>query len=252
MSSCNAIASYDSTMQKLLGCLMSVALLAATGGAAHAPRPLNIVVFGGSGHIGQRIVHEALERGHHVTVVVRAPAEFTEQHAGLHVLQGNVLDAAGVARTIAGQDVVVNAVAFRKPAPDPGAYRRAGEILVTAMRQLGSKAALLIVVGGAGSLERSPGVLVADSIPAAFRAEVLGQKDALDYYRTVSDVRWTYFSPAESIVPGTRTGKFRLGGDQLVADSHGVSRISMEDYAIAVLDEAEKPAHLHKRFTIGY
>lgn len=153
---------------------------------------------------------------------------------------------------MAGQDVVVSAVSFRKPQPDYGAYARAAQSLVTALRGLGPKAPRLIVVGGAGTLLQSPGVLVADHIPAAYRGEVLGQKDALDYYRPVADVSWTYFSPAGTIAPGTRTGKFRLGGDQLITDEHGDSRISMEDYAVAVIDEAEKPAHVHKRFTIGY
>ena len=89
-------------------------------------------------------------------------------------------------------------------------------------------------------------------IPPAYRGEVLGQKDALDYYRTVTDVSWTYFSPAATIAPGVRTGKFRLGGDRLITDAKGESRISMEDYAVAVLDEAERPAHTRQRFTIGY
>jgi putative NADH-flavin reductase len=93
---------------------------------------------------------------------------------------------------------------------------------------------------------------VADNVPEQFKGEVMGQKDALDYYRTVKDVQWTYFSPAGSIVPGERTGKFRLGGDQLVADSSGKSVISMEDYAVALIDEAESPKHTGKRFTIGY
>jgi len=237
-------------MRILLACIVG-SFFASVSGASLAAHSLKIVVYGGSGHIGQRIVHEALERGYEVTVVVRDPAEMPEQSAHLKVSAGDVLDSAQVARTIAGQDVVVSAVSFRKP-PEPSGYRRAAESLVAALRQLGGKAPRLIVVGGAGSLERSPGVLVADSIPAAYRGEVLGQKDALDYYRTVSDVSWTYFSPAETIAPGTRTGKFRLGTDQVVSDDKGVSRISMEDYAVAVLDEAEKPAHVHRRFTIGY
>ena len=80
----------------------------------------------------------------------------------------------------------------------------------------------------------------------------VAQKAALDYYRTVKDVSWTYFSPAMQISPGTRTGKFRLGGDQIVKDAQGQSRISIEDYAVAMIDEAEKPAHVRQRFTIGY
>ncbi len=239
-------------MKRLLALLLCTVVLAASAGLARAAHPLRIVVYGGTGNIGQRIVREALNRGHTVTVVVRDPSSMTEHSARLYVLKGDVLDSAQVARTISGADVVVCAVSFRRPEPDFGGYRRAAEVLIAALRSLGPRAPHLIVVGGAGSLERSPGVLVEDSIPVAYRGEVHGQKVALDYYRTVTDVPWTYLSPAETIRPGTRTGHFRLGGDRLVTDATGKSRISMEDYAVAVIDEAEKPAHIQQRFTIGY
>ena len=218
---------------------------------AAAAQPLKITVYGGTGMIGQRIVHEALERGDLVTVIVRDPAEEAAHHPHLTVRKGDVLDSMQVAHSAAGQDVIVSAVSFRKP-PEPGAYVRAARSLIEALRSLGPKAPRLIVVGGAGSLTDSAGKLAAERIPVAYRGEVLGQKDALDYYRTVKDVSWTYFSPAFSISPGQRTGKFRLGADELVSDAHGDSRISAEDYAVAVLDEAEKPTHTHRRFTIGY
>jgi uncharacterized protein len=228
-------------------------VLCAGLGSTHAASPLTIVIYGGTGHIGQRIVHEALNRGHTVTVVVRNPSEMREQSPRLHVIQGDVLDSAQVTRDITGAEVVICAVSFRKPTPDFGAYRRAAESLVAAMRALGPRSPRLIVVGGAGSLRNSQGVLVLDTLPKARRGgEILAQKEVLDYYRTVTDVPWTYFSPALVIAPGARTGKFRLGSDQLVTNAAGQSRISMEDYAVAVIDEAEKPAHLHQRFTIGY
>lgn len=223
---------------------LSVPALAAT--------PMRIVVFGGTGNIGQRIVAEALTRGALVTVVVRDTTTSTlAQDPKLTVVKGDVLDATADARLIRGATAVVCAVSFRKP-PDPSAYPKAAAALVTALRAQGAAAPHLIFVGGAGSLEVKPGVLLVDSMPAAYRGEVLGQKDALDYLRTVKDAPWTYFSPAGSISKGARTGKFRLGGDQLIVDAHGDSRISMEDYAVAVLDEIQKPAHLRRRFTIGY
>jgi len=230
--------------------LLCLGLFTAGVGAVHAASPLRVVVYGGTGNIGQRIVREALDRGDTVTVVVRDPSAMAEQLPRLHVLKGDVLDSAEVARTIAGSDVVVSAVAFRKPTPDFAAYRRAAESLVTALRSLGSRAPYLIVVGGAGSLEQPPGIHF--EIPVAWREEVNGQNDSLAYYRTIADVRWTYLSPAYMITPGTRTGKFHLGGDQFITDAKGNSRISMEDYAVAIIDEAEKPAHVRKRFTIGY
>jgi uncharacterized protein len=213
---------------------------------------LKITVYGGTGKIGQRIVREALNRGHQVTVVSRDPSKLTDKHDKLSVVKGDVLDSKQVAQTVAGQDVVVSSVSFRGKNPDYAGYKKAAESLVSALRSLGNKAPRLIAVGGAGSLEVAPGVLLVERIPAQYRGEVLGQKDALEYYRTISDVSWTYFSPAETIAPGERTGKFRLGGDRLVTDGKGESRISIEDYAVALIDEAEKPAHVHKRFTIGY
>jgi len=244
-------AALRSPRGRLLRSFLAVVLGTALGAGARAA-PLKITVYGGTGSIGQRIVHEALSRGHEVRIVVRDPTRVTEHAAHLTLVKGDVLDGVQDAQLAAGQDVIVCAVSFRRPAPDYGAYRRAAETLVAVLRQLGPRAPRLIVVGGAGSLEVSPGVLLLDSMPAAYRGEVVGQKDALDYYRTVTDVPWTYFSPARSIVAGTRTGKFRLGADRLVVDAKGDSRISMEDYAVAVLDEAEKPTHLHARFTIGY
>jgi len=237
-------------MPRLFTWLLGAVLLAGAASAAPAGPSLKIVVYGGTGNIGRRIVHEALARGHTVKIIVRDPAA-AEHDARLTVVHGDVLDEHQVAQQIEGEDVVVCAVSFRKP-PDFAAYRRAAASLVGAQRALGARAPRLIVVGGAGSLEVAPGVLLVDRLPAAYRGEVTGQKEALDYYRTASDVPWTYFSPARTIEPGTRTGKFRLGGDQLITDAKGDSRISMEDYAVAVIDEAEKPAHLHGRFTIGY
>jgi putative NADH-flavin reductase len=241
---------HHPVISRRLACVLCLALVAAGVGTVHAATALKIVVYGGTGNIGQRIVHEALDRGHTVTVVVRDPTALAEQPPRLRVLKGNVLDSAEVARTISGADVVVSAVSFRSPTPDVGGFSRAAASLVTALRSLGPRAPYLIVVGGAGSLEQPPGVHI--EIPPAWREEVKGQNDSLAYYRTISDVRWTYFSPAFMITPGTRTAQYRLGGDQMITDANGNSRISMEDYAVAVINEAEKPVHVRKRFTIGY
>jgi uncharacterized protein len=230
---------------------LAILLLGVLSMAAHAAA-LKIVVFGGTGNIGQRIVAEALMRGATVTVVVRDPNATTlAPDPRLTLVKGDVLDAAAAANLMRGATAVVCAVSFRKP-PDPSAYRKAAVALVAALRGAGAAAPHLIFVGGAGSLEVKPGVLLVDSMPAAYRGEVLGQKDALDYLRTVKDAPWTYFSPAASFTQEARTGRFRLGGEQLVVDAQGQSRISLADYAVAVLDEIEKPAHLRQRFTIGY
>jgi putative NADH-flavin reductase len=220
---------------------------------AQAATPLRLLVYGGTGNIGQRVVREALDRGHEVTLVTRDPSRVKQKHDRLKVVTGNVLDSSSVAKLAQGQAVIVSAIgADRANNPDYDIYRKAGESFVTALRSLGSNVPRLIVVGGAGSLEISPGVLLVTRIPERYRTEVLGQKAALDYYRTIDDVKWTYFSPAGSIAPGKRTGQFRLGGDQLVTDAKGDSKISMEDYAVALIDEAEQAKHVRKRFTIGY
>jgi putative NADH-flavin reductase len=248
---CNNTRILKRTLLTTTALALAALLLGTAGMAAHAA-PLTIVIFGGTGNIGQRIVAEALRRGASVTVVVRDTAAASlAPDPKLTLVKGDVLDAAADARLIKGATAVVCAVSFRRP-PDPSAYPKAAAALVTALRAAGAAAPHLIFVGGAGSLEVKPGVLLVDGMPAAYRGEVLGQRDALDYLRTVRDAPWTYFSPAGSIFAGTRTGTFRLGADRLMTDAKGQSRISMEDYAVAVLDEIQRPAHLRQRFTIGY
>jgi uncharacterized protein len=109
------------------------------------------------------------------------------------------------------------------------------------------------VVGGAGSLEVAPGVKLIDTpqFPAAYKAEAAKGGEFLDLLRKENDLEWTFLSPSEMIGPGERTGKFRLGKDQLLTNDKG-SSISWEDYAIAAVDELEKPAHVRERFTVGY
>jgi uncharacterized protein len=215
--------------------------------------PLKITVLGGGGMIGQRVVREALDRGHHVRVVARDPSRVKEKHERLAIMKGDVLDSQRLAELAAGQDVLVSAVGSARAAtPDPTVYVKAAESLVGALRTLGAKAPRLIVVGGVASLEDQSGRMILDRVPPERRPENLGQKVALDYYRSVSDVQWTYLSPPGSIAPGKRTGVFRLGEDRVLVDDKGQSHISMEDYAVALINEAEKPQYIGRRFTVGY
>jgi uncharacterized protein len=240
-------------IQTWLSAAAAALLLLSAAQGSLAADPMKITVIGGSGTIGQRIVREALDRGHHVTVVARDPSRVAEKHARFDIVEGDVLDSARMAELAAGKDVIVSAVgSARAKDPDTTLYRKAAESLVGALRKLGEKAPRLLVVGGAGSLLNKEGVMLLDRLPPERRPESLGQKAALDYYRTVSDVQWTYFSPAGRIEPGERTVKFRLGEDQVVVDERGESRISTEDYAVAMIDEAERPQHIRRRFTIGY
>ena len=207
---------------------------------------MNVVLFGATGKAGSRILKELLARGHQVTAAVRKP---TTLPAGVTVKQDDLSDVDHISKVIAGADAVVSAYG---PPPDNtdlliGATTR----LVDAVRKAGVPR--LIVVGGAASLEVAPGVtlLASGHVPPEWLPIATSHAKVLEMIRA-SDINWTYFSPAGFFEPGERTGKFRLGKDSLIMDANGQSRISMEDYAIALVDELEKPANERARFTIGY
>lgn len=236
-----------------LGILPGLALAAAPAPAASQTHPLRIAVIGGGGQIGQRVVREALARGHRVTLVARDPARVADSHPALAVVRGDALDGAGLVPVLAGHDVVVSAVgAARAAAPDYTLYRRVAESLVGALRRLAPRAPRLIVVGGVGTLLDRSGRLLLERAPADRQGEHRGQQAALEFYRTVTDLPWTYLSPPARIAPGDRTGRYRLGTDTLLVTAEGASAISMEDYAVALVDEAETPRHTGRRFTVGY
>ncbi|GAA2812331.1 NAD(P)-dependent oxidoreductase [Kitasatospora paracochleata] len=205
-----------------------------------------IAVIGANGNIGRCIVTEALARGHEVTAVVRDLDRY--QGLAIAVLPADVLDPEDVARVAAGQDVLVSAVGGgRLVAP-------AAHALVAGLRELGGDAPRLVVVGGAGSLLLRPGVRVWDApgLPEPMRQTLHAHGEALAYLETVADLGWTVLSPAETLEAGERTGHYRTGTDHAVLDGEGRSRISIPDYAAALVDEIEQPRHLGERFTVGY
>jgi putative NADH-flavin reductase len=231
---------------------------------------MNIVVYGASGMIGQRITQEALNRGHKITAIIRNPARLTFTHPHLTVEEGNILAPNDVAQKVAGYDAVVNATrqfyartggpdeANAESAPTMVAVPHSGQTFVDVAHALiegltRAGVRRLIVVGGAGSLEVAPGLqfLDAPTFPPEHRPVALSLRDALAVYRS-ADLDWTFFSPAPGIAPGERTGHYRLGTDQLVVDEQGKSRISAEDYAVALVDELETPRFLRRRFTAAY
>lgn len=240
-----------------------VALLGGAGLAApaalaqtRAAKPLDIVVYGGSGNIGSRIVAEAAARGHNVTVVDLNPKPVSGPDAArVKLVKGDALDPQDIAKNIAGQHAVVSSVVVR-PAPFPDFALKVVESMVAGLRaQQGEAKTRLLVVGGASSLYNAEGKRLIDLTPPMFRgnlSELRSAVNALDWLYTVKDVSWTFFSPAMSISPGTRTGKFRIGEDQVVTDAEGRSAISMEDYAVAMVDEIENPRFVNRRFTVGY
>ncbi|MFF7458021.1 NAD(P)-dependent oxidoreductase [Kitasatospora sp. NPDC008115] len=212
-----------------------------------------IAVFGANGTIGSAVVAEAATRGHRVTAVVRTPSRFDAARfpGEVSVEAGDVLDPADVARAATGQDVLVSAVGGGDGPGHLALIEPAARALVEGLRRLGGEAPRLLAVGGAGSLETAPGTRVWDApgLPEAVLQIMHAHGDALAYYRTVADVRWTVLSPAAHIGPGERTGRYRTGLEQLLTDAEGESRISVPDYAVALVDEIEQPEHIGERFT---
>ncbi|WP_028401330.1 NAD(P)-dependent oxidoreductase [Ectobacillus panaciterrae] len=209
-----------------------------------------IALFGATGTIGQRILKEALSRGYEVTAVVRDASKVLEKHENLTVATGDIFNEDSIVKTATGHDVVISAYgpAFETP-----------QMLVEATRTLiasvkRSDAQRLLAVGGAGSLEVAPGLQLVDTpdFPEAYKAVALAHRDALAVYLEEKELDWTNLSPAGFIAPGERTGQYRIGTDQLLVNEQGESRISAEDYAVALLDEVENHTFSRRRFTVAY
>ncbi|WP_019926157.1 NAD(P)-dependent oxidoreductase [Nocardia sp. BMG111209] len=231
-----------------------------------------IGIIGATGNIGQKVVTEALSRGHQVTAFTRDLARVTATHPRLTWAELDIFDSAAVAAQLPGLDVLISgyqpgsaardfADTVAKSIADPGTHVTVGNSLLQALHT--HPRTRLIVIGGAGSLEYEPGRVLADNddrlhpllesigLPKEYAAAVRGARDGLDVLRT-SNRLWTYLSPAEQIGPGERTGRYRVGTDQPVVDADGRSRISYDDAAVALLDEIEIPRFIQRRFTIGY
>jgi putative NADH-flavin reductase len=209
---------------------------------------MHIALYGATGLTGSRLLTELLSRGHKVTAVVRHPDK-VQPREGLTIVEGDVSSAETIAARIKGADVVVSA--YGPPHTDTDQLLTVTRSFLQAVKQAG--VGRFLFVGGAGSLEVSPGVTLIGSghLPQEWLAIATSHSKALELAKQ-SDVNWTCFSPAAYFGPGERTGKFRLGTDKLIADAQGNSRISMEDAAIAIVDELESPKHERGRFTAGY
>ena len=203
---------------------------------------MKIAVIGASGNAGSRITAELARRGHAVTAIARNPNKIVAQ-ANVTAVAGDVLDQAGLARLLAGHDAAISSVHFM--ASDPAK-------LIAAASE--SKVGRYLVVGGAGSLEVAPGVrlVTTPGFPVAYKAEAEKGAAFLDLLRAEKQLNWTFLSPSALFTAGQRTGKFRLGTDQLLTADDGKSWISFEDFAVALADEIERPAHIRQRFTVGY
>ncbi|MGP3975142.1 NAD(P)-dependent oxidoreductase [Streptomyces sp. 8N114] len=216
---------------------------------------MRIVVFGAAGNVGSRVVTEALSRGHEATAVVRDPVRFPALHPDAGHRVGDAANAGDVAALSDGQDLVISAT---RPAPgNESGLPLAARGLLTGLGRTGVR---LLLVGGAGSLT-VPGTegrtRVSEDpryVPEEWRpiAEACNEQYALCLRHAPDQLDWAYVSPPALLEPGRRTGRYRVGADELLLDGEGRSAISMEDFAVALIDEAERPKHHRARFTVAY
>lgn len=202
----------------------------------------HIAIIGATGRAGGRLLEEALRRGHTVTAIARNASKLATR-AGVTTKDVDALDAAALEQAVAGHDAVFSAAHFQGiPA----------SAIIEPVKRAGVKR--LLVVGGAGSLLVAPGVKVIDTpnFPEAYKAEASAGGVYLETLRSEKELDWTFLSPSAEFVEGQRTGQFRLDQDSLLVSAEGRSWISFEDFAIAFIDELEKPTHSRQRFTVGY
>ena len=214
----------------------------------------NVVLIGASGFVGTAILNELLNRGHKVTAIVRDPAKVTASNPTLKVIRADVTDTDVLIEASKGKDAVISA--YNPGWKNPNIYEETLKnypLIVDSVKKAGVER--LLIVGGAGTLFYAPGKMVmdADDIPAKL---LPGIKSLGEFYlntlRKENDIDWIFLSPAANMTPGERTGKFRIGKDDLVVGVNGDSNISVEDYAVAMVDELEQKHHHKERFTIGY
>ncbi len=218
---------------------------------------MKIALIGATGFVGKAVLEELLSRGHTVTALARDPAKYAPRDGVTPVL-ADVTDGPQVERAVAGHDAVISAYNPGWTAPALYDDFMAGTRGVLAgVKASGVKR--LLVVGGAGSLFVAPGVRLMDTpafkekMPAAIVPGVEGARDALLLMQDETGLDWTFVSPAASLVPGERTGKFRIGADELLMTADGQpAAISVADLAVAIVDEIETPAHIRRRFTVAY
>lgn len=214
----------------------------------------SVVLIGASGFVGNAILNELLLRGHKVTAVVRNPKKINVTNSKLEIVKTDVSDTNVMVEICKGKEAIISA--YNPGWANPDIYEetlRNYPLILEAAKRSGAKR--LLCVGGAGTLFCAPGLRVVDSgaIPDAIMD---GVKSLGEFYLNTlmneKTIDWIFFSPAGTLESGKRTGKFRLGKDDLIVDENGISHISVEDYAVAMVDELENPKHHYERFTIGY
>lgn len=212
---------------------------------------MKVALIGASGFVGSAILNELVGRGHQVTAIVRSP-ERVKQHPLVTAIKANAHDENQVAEAVKGNDVVVNA--FNPGWTNPNIYEEAlqgAKAIQQGVKKSGVKR--LFVIGGAGSLYIAPGLQLIDSpqFPAEYKAGASAARDYLEIIKKEPELEWTFLSPAIEVNPGAGKGAYRKGLEDPVYTDEGRSIISVEDIAVAIVDELENPKHIRQRFTVG-
>ncbi|SKC53679.1 hypothetical protein SAMN05660236_1373 [Ohtaekwangia koreensis] len=216
---------------------------------------MKILLFGGTGNIGQRILKEALEKGHEVTAAQRKPGALALSHPNLTAIKSDLLSEVELPSIIAGKDVVIAAISLYAGLT-PEQFKKAHQNLINALKK--NPQTRIIAVGGGTNNEVAPGLRMLDdanvmkNIPDEYKPSIFAHGEVQKLYENSGLKNWTYFNPAAMIQAGERTGRFRLGTTTLVADDNGASNISFEDYAVALVDEIKNQQFIGRPFTIGY
>jgi len=209
---------------------------------------MNIVVYGATGNSGSEIVKELVRRGHKVTAVARK-VESLKAQPEVTAKVDDLSNVEAIAAIVKGADAVVSA--YAPPADNTDALIDVTKRQIEAVKKAGVPR--LLVVGGAGQLEVAPGVTLIKSghLPAEYMPIAISHEKAAEVLKG-SDINWTYLAPAAYFIPGERTGKYRTGTNNLISNEKGESKITFADYAIALVDEIEKPKHERQLFSVGY
>jgi putative NADH-flavin reductase len=214
---------------------------------------MKIAIVGATGMIGSKLLEEAVDRGHVVTAVSRHATKIPA-HDRVRPVEADVNDTKALADAFSGQEAILHAFAPpRLSVEERVEQQRAGtRSIIAAAKSAGVHR--ILAVGGAGTLEVAPGVMNADrpEFPASWEGGVKSTALIKGLLAAEPDLDWTFLCPSHDIFVGKRTGKFRLGLDQMLVDADGKSSISTADYAIAMIDELENPKHSRRRFTVGY
>lgn len=212
---------------------------------------MKIALIGASGYVGSALLKEAAARGHEVTALVSHPERVAATDR-VRAVRADVLAQDELAAALQGHEAVISAFSGHAQTQVRAYYLKGMESIIAATRA--ARVPRLLVVGGAGGLEVAPGVQLVDTpeFPAQWKETAEGARQLVDRLREEAELNWTVLAPSAHLEPGERSGSFRLGKDALLVDAAGKSHISLADYAMAMIDELERPAHARTRFTVGY